>query len=137
MIGATPACDILAFRANITRMTLTPQGSTVEIGVIVSTPSFAPSIKVDFAALRDASTVLNFTSVQEGTYDAVTITLTAPQLVVYDLTQDPPIKEVTTTLTNASPKISFSPPLVLTKGKVSALKLDFELVRSVELDSKD
>jgi hypothetical protein len=137
MIGDAPACDILAFRANITKMTLTFQGSTVEVGVIVSTPSFAPSIKVDFAALRDASTVLNFASVPEGTYDAVTITLTAPQLVVYDPTQDPPIKEVTTTLTNASPKISFSPPLVLTKGKVSALKLDFDLLRSVELDSKD
>src|SRR5256712_4249500 len=137
MIGDAPACDILAFRANITKMTLTPQGSTVETGVIVSTPSFAPSIKVDFAALRDASTVLNFASVPEGTYDAVTITLTAPQLVVYDLTQDPPIKEVTTTLTNASPKISFSPPLVLTKGKVSALKLDFDLLRSVDVDSQD
>jgi len=136
MIGDAPACDILAFRANITKMTLTFQGSTVEVGVIVSTPSFAPSIKVDFAALRDASTVLNFASVPEGTYDAVTITLTAPQLVVYDPTQDPPIKEVATTLTNASPKISFSPPLVLTKGKVSALKLDFDLLRSVELDSQ-
>src|SRR2546426_13010 len=42
-----------------------------------------------------------------------------------------------TTLMNASPKISFSPPLVLTKGKVSALKLDFDLLRSVELDSQD
>src|SRR2546426_7784265 len=65
MIGDAPACDILAFRANITKMTLTPQGSTVEIGVIVSTPSFAPSIKVDFAALRDASTVLNFANIPE------------------------------------------------------------------------
>ena len=134
MIGDAPACDILSFRANVTKMTLTPQGSTVEIGVIVSTPSFAPSIKVDFAALRDASTVLNFANIPEGTYDAVTITLTAPQLVVYDPTQDPPIKAVATTLTNASAKISFSPPLVLTKGKVSALKLDFDLLRSVELD---
>src|SRR6266849_783190 len=107
-IGDTPACDILAFRPSVTKISMTPQGAGAEVAVLLTTPSFAPSIKVNLAGLRDAATVLNIASVKAGTYDAITLTFGLPTVVVFDNTRvapNPPLRIITTTLDPAAPKI--------------------------------
>ncbi len=132
LIGDAPVCDVLAFRPTITKLTLTPQGSTAEIPVFATTPQLAPNIKVNLANLRDFSTVLNFANVQVGTYDMATITLQQPQLVVFDSTQSPPTKSVTVNLSTSATKFAIQPPLHIVKNMVSVLRLDFDLLGSLQ-----
>jgi hypothetical protein len=144
-IGDTPACDILAFRPGVTKISMTPQGAGAEVAVLLGTPAFAPSIKVNLAGLRDAATVLNIASVAAGTYDAITLTFQLPTVVVYDNTQvapNPPLRKLSVTLNPTAPKIPMQSPLVInppvtdptTKAQtqqVSALMVDLNFLQSI------
>ncbi len=134
-IGDAPSCNVLAFRPTITKFTLTLQSSGVEVPVIRATPSVAPTIKVNLASLRDFSTIFNLASLPVGTYDAATITLSVPQLAVFNPTVSPPIELLPAKLTTSAPKVSFQPALQITKGMVSALRLDFDLLQSIQVDA--
>src|SRR5690349_3230246 len=105
-LGDAPLCDVLTFRATITGMTLTPFGGGSPVTVISSTSAF---IKVNFAELRDFSTVLNLASVPAGTYDKASIKFSSAQMVVYDPTRSPPLKVITVTLSNSNPTVNVQP----------------------------
>src|SRR5712692_7967741 len=83
LVGDAPLCDVLSFRTTITGLTLTPTGGGSPVNVV--NPSTA-SIKVNFASLRDFSTILNFASVPAGTYSQATLAFSFGQIVVYDPT---------------------------------------------------
>lgn len=141
-IGDSPICDVLAFRPSITKLTLSPQGGGSDVAVIVSTPATAPTIPVNFADLRDSMTVLNFATVAAGTYAAATVTLSNPQLVLFDPTMSPPVRTQTVTMTTAAPKGPIATPLTITappsgqtQGPVSALRLDFDFLQSIGVDA--
>ncbi len=131
-IGDTPICDVLAFRVTVSGLSLTAAGGQSGATLVSSNDL----IKVNFAALRDFSTVLNLASVTEGTYDQATITISTPQLVVFDPTKDPPTRIVIVTASTMAPKVSIQPALQVTKDKVSALRLDLDLVKSIEVDAQ-
>lgn len=136
LIADTPFCDVLTFRVNIKKLALIPQGGGQEVVVFGPTVSTAPSIKVNFAGLRDSSTILDFSSVQEGAYDQATVEFSGPELIVFDPTQSPPSKMLTANLTTLTPKVSINPPLQIVKDKIQALRLEFDLVRSINTDSQ-
>src|SRR3989475_2847008 len=130
-VGDAPLCDVLTFRVPITGLTLTRTdggGATV----LSSASAF---VKVNFAALREFSTVLNVASIPEGTYNQATISFGPAQMIVYDPTQDPPVKNVSVTFSNAKPTVNVQPALTVTKGQVIGLKIDFDLRHSIDLDS--
>lgn len=131
-IGDAPFCDALSFRLLITGLTLTPKGGGNKVSVL---PSSA-SIKVEITSLRDSSTILNLASATEGTYDEATFALTVPQITVFDPTKSPPVTTLTGTLTTASPAVTIEPALTVTKGQLSALRVDFDLRRSLEVDAQ-
>lgn len=131
-VGDQPLCDLVALRPLITGMTLTTQDGTRAVSVFPSTAS----IKVNFAALRDFTGVLNLASVDEGTYSTGTLTISIPQLGLFDPTQSPPIRLLTIKLASSSPKFTIDPPLQLVKDKVNALRLDLDLPGSIEVDSQ-
>jgi hypothetical protein len=135
LIGDSPICDVGSFRVTITGLTVTAVGNTAATGVIVTTPSYAPSLKLNLGLYRDLSTVLSTNSVGAETYDKATLTLSLGQLAVYDPTQTPPVRIVTVTLKQSKPEFSISPPLTITKNAVSALKIDFDMLRSIQLDA--
>ncbi len=128
-IGDTPASDVLSLRTTLTGITLKEQGSTNTVSVLSS------SVKVNFASLRDFATILNLASVSATTYDEVTINFTGTQIILYDPTQSPPVRVVNAEVSTASPVISIRPALTVVKDKVAALRLDFDLLRSIELDA--
>ncbi len=131
-IGDAPFCDILSFRVSITGMTLTPQGG----GAAVSVLSSNALIKVNFSALKDFSTILNLAGVFEGTYDSATVTFSAPQIYVFDPTQSPPIRLIAGKFSTLKPKVNIQPAITVKKPNVSALRMDFDMSRSVVLDAQ-
>ncbi|HEV2493884.1 MAG TPA: DUF4382 domain-containing protein [Terriglobia bacterium] len=131
-VGDSPLCDVLAFRATISGVTVTHAGASNTTNVLNPNTT---SIKVEFASLRDFSTILNFAAIPAGSYDKMTFSLSFAQIVVYDPTQSPPIRTVTVTLSNNKPVVPISPALTVTANKVSAVQVDFNLRQSIQLDS--
>ncbi len=137
LFGAdAPVCDVISFVVTITGATLTPQGGGTPVSLLSQGKSIPP---VDFAQLMDFSTVLNFASVQTGTYSAITLTLSAPQLTVLDATANPPAPTTipttfSTTSTTATVTVSISPPLNVTSNGSAGLEVEFNLLKSVLVD---
>ncbi len=134
-LGDTPVSDVLAVHATITSMKLRVAGSTNLVDVFPSAAQPVSQKKVDFCALRDFSTIIDLSSVPEETYDQATIGLFVTQLVVYDPTSTPPIKKLTVTLSTGTPEFPIQPNLTLVKNQVNALRLDFDMLRSIQLDA--
>jgi hypothetical protein len=135
-IGDAPVCDVLAFRTTISGLSLRIAGTTEDKFTVFPTSTIAPLIKMNFAALRDFSTVLNLSSVNENSYDQVSLTLAGANLILYDPTSDPPIQTVTGRLSTATPAVPIQPNLTVVKGQVQALRVDFDMLRSIEVDAQ-
>ena len=135
-VADTPFCDVLTLRPSFTKLSLIPRGGGAEVCVFCTTPSIAPSIKVNFAGLRDFTTILNLSNVPEGIYDQANLEFSTTQLVVFDASQSPPATVLNPTLSTTSPKVSITPPLQIVKDKVSALRVEFDLVQSISVDSQ-
>jgi uncharacterized protein DUF4382 len=132
LVGDSPLCDVLAFRATLSGATVTHAGTSNTTNVLNPNTT---SIKVEFASLRDFSTILNFATLPAGSYDKMTFSLSFAQIVVYDPTQSPPIRTVAVTLSNTKPVVNISPVLTVTANKVAAVQVDFNLRQSIQLDS--
>jgi hypothetical protein len=134
-VGDAPVSDVLSFRVTISSMNLRVAGTNSGVDVFPSTAQPLPLKRVDFCALRDFSTIIDLSTVPEGNYDLVTIGFSIGQLTLYDPTSDPPIKKLTVTLSTATPEIPIQPNLTLVKNQVNALRLDFDLLRSIRVDA--
>ncbi len=132
LVGDDPACNVLSFRATIRGIKLVPQGG----GESVLPLGADPFLFVDFASLRDTSTILHIGQVNEGTYDQAQIEFGATQMGVFDGTLTPPVRNSTTTSSNPTPTFPIDPPLVITKDAVAGLRVDFDLQRSITVNSQ-
>ncbi len=135
LIGDSPACDVLAFRPTISKLTFTPQGGGNEVPIIQSTTSFVPAIKVNFAGMRDSETVLATATVGAEAFEAATLTLTSPVLTVFDPTQTNLFKTLNVKMTTSTPRGAIVPPLQVKAKTVSVLRLDFDLLQSIGVDA--
>lgn len=135
-IGDTPAGDVLSLRPTISTLTLKVQGTTDTVTVFPTNTNLTSLFNVDLGSLRDFATILNLTNIPEGTYDEATLTIIVPQFGLYDPSQDPPIRTLTGVLSTSTPTIPISPPLTIKNGKLSALRFDFDMLRSIEIDAQ-
>lgn len=133
-IRDSPYCDVLTVRVSVTDIALiTPTGGYQSFYTLTGSPDFP----VNLSALRDTSTVLAATSnVPAGTYNQATIHLSVGNIVLYDPTQNPPIRTLTVSLANPRPVANIQPPLTLTSNQVIALDIDFDLQHSLQFDSQ-
>ncbi len=130
-VSDAPFCDALSFRMQLNGITLNrKEGGTFSV------LSSAASIRVNFGQLRDFSTILNVTSIPTGTYDQATLTLLVPQVVLFDPTKTPPTTILNANFSTLSPVAKIDPPIVITKDAVSGWRLDFDVRRSLEVDSQ-
>jgi hypothetical protein len=132
LFSDAPACDVLSFQLRIAGMNLEPEGSDTLVPVISSTAL----IKTNLSSLRDSTTVLTLASVEAGTYDRLTINLSGPLLGIYDPTQDPPSKAQALSFDTLEPTIAINPPLTVVKNGVNVLRLDFNMLRTIEVDAQ-
>ena len=134
-LGDTPISDVLSLRGTITTMKLKVAGSTNTFEVFPTNAQPLSLKRVDFSALRDFSTIIDLSSIPEQNYDQVTIGLSIGQLILYDPTSDPPIKKLPVKISTATPAIPINPNLTLVKNQVNALRLDFDMLRSIQVDA--
>lgn len=131
--GDAPLCNVVSYNVTITGATLTPQGG----GALVSVLSSGQSVTVDFAALMDFQTVLNFANVPAGTYSQITLTLANSQLTVLDVTKSPPAPvSIPTTLGTSTVTVDISPALNVANAGAAGLEVDFKLLKSVQTDAQ-
>jgi hypothetical protein len=132
-VSDVPFCSVLNLRSEIAGLTLTVAGSTTAVPVF-PVGNTMPLYKVSFGGLRDFSTLLDISSVPVGTYDKASITFTVGELALYDPTLSPPIHVTSATFPSSATTFAINPPLVITKGTVSALQMDLDIRQSVQLD---
>jgi len=133
-----PICDVESFSVVVTSAALVPQAGGASYPIITSS-SLAT---VDFARLVDFMTLLTSTSVTQGTYSQLQLTLTSPQLTVLQ-TSSPgtPLTPQTlpTTFTNGSTTdsltVNISPALQVSSSGTAGLVMDFNLRQSVQTDA--
>jgi len=131
-LGDAPYGDILSARMSITSINLYPVGSNTGVPAMNSSQFF----RTDIAGLRDSQTILSFTSLEAATYDRADISFTIPSLPVTDFTKNPPVSYITATKASAKTSLYIQPALVVTKGKLSALRIDFDLLSSIRVDAQ-
>lgn len=128
-VGDVPLCDILSFRGLVTALTL-KTATTTGNGPAVTLSTTGEW--VDFGNLQNTSTLLAQTTFQPGTYTGGTITVNAPQMTVYDPSQNPPLATITPTFSQETNiPFSINPPLVVKSNKTSVLRVDFNIPQSV------
>lgn len=137
IIGDTPACDVLGFSILLSDIALHPQGAAASSQVTVLPSNSSPiSPLVELTTLRDSPTIANFTTISAGTYDQAVLTVTVNRAAIYDPTATPPASNLGLTLTTSNITVNIQPPLTVTNGQVSMLRLDFNLAQSLEVDSQ-
>jgi hypothetical protein len=127
-LGDLPSCDILSFHVLITDVILTPvSGSGMGHGLPTnSTPTF------NFAAWRHANTILGTNTMIAEAYNQGQLVMSTPTLVIYDRTQNPPIRTVVATLPGTAPTFAVNPPLIVNTGQVSGLGVEFNMLSSIQ-----
>jgi hypothetical protein len=132
--GDAPLCGVISFTVTITGLTLTPQSGGSPVSILPAGNSFI----VDFASLMDSATPFSVSSVPSGTYDAMGITLSSPQLTYLDSSTNPSsIKTIAPTMTSLNVNIDFSPAIAITSNGATAVQLDFNLLNSVSIGSNN
>ncbi len=137
LIQDAPACDILSYQLQVSGLQLRPLGNTT--GNYVTAFSTATGLflspRFDVESLKDFTTILNLTTVREGTYDRGTLILSATAAATYDPALSPPFSVLPLKQSGVTANINIVPPLVINRGKVSVLKLDYNLAKSVQSDA--
>ena len=131
-LGDAPFGDILSARMGISSLNLYPVGSDTGVPALSSNLY----IRTDIAGLRDSLTILNIASLGAATYDRADISFTIPSLAVPDFTKNPPVNYITANMVSSSTKFNIQPALVLTKNKLFALRVDFDMLRSIRVDAQ-
>jgi hypothetical protein len=79
-VGDAPQCGVLSFAVTLTGLTLTPQSGASPVSILPG----GTGVTVDFASLMDFATMFSLSKVTPGTYNALGITLSNPQLTYLD-----------------------------------------------------
>jgi hypothetical protein len=102
-----------------------------------SVPLISGSPTVDFARFNGLQTLLDMNDVPVGTYTSVSITL-GPATIGYLNTQAgsaPTIQTEPATFTQSTVSITLATPLIVTQTEPVGLHLDFNLRKSIQVDS--
>lgn len=134
LVGDVPLCNVLSFRVLVTGLSVIQQGSTATGFTLLPSTSIIP---VDFAALQDTSTILGTaTFIPAGTYTSGHMTVSAPVMTLFDPSQSPPVDLITPTYSTENIPFTINPPLIVSSSKMSALRLDFNLAQSIQVNAQ-
>jgi hypothetical protein len=135
IVQDAPICDAISSTIVITGLSLTPVAGGSNVGYIAGTVAFAPSIRLNLQQLRDFSTILYVFTIPEGSYNQANFSLQQAQVATYEPTLVPPVKFLSGALTDTKPTVAINPPLVITAGQANVLRLDFDVLRMLQVDS--
>jgi len=135
IVHDVPICNAITAAVVVQNLTFTPVGNGSVAGYILTTPSFAPEIRLNLQQLRDFSTILYEGSVRAGNYDQANLSFELANLVAYDPTLLPPIHTFSVKLTTPKPVISLNPPLVITANRANVMVMDFNVLSMLATDT--
>jgi hypothetical protein len=124
-----PLPSVVSFAVGVQSITLSDGSST-------PVPILNGAQTVDFARFNGLSTLLDFNAIPAGTYTTATITLGTATLG-YLNTQTgmaPVIASMPAMLTQSVVTINLASPLVVNAGDMDALRFDFDLQKSIQVD---
>ena len=125
-----PLPSVTSFSVNLQSITLS-NGSATSVSILNGAQT------VDFARFNGLSTLLDFNAIPAGTYTTATVTLGAANLG-YLNTQTgtaPTISTLPATLTSSTVTINLATPFVVAAGDMDALRFDFDLRHSIQVDA--
>ncbi len=125
-----PLPSVVSFAVGVQSITLS-DGSSAPVSILNGAQT------VDFARFNGLSTLLDFNAIPAGTYTTATITLGTATLG-YLNTQTgtaPVIASMPATLTQSVVTINLTSPFVVNAGDMDALRFDFDLRKSIQVDS--
>lgn len=125
-----PLASVTSFSVQVQSITATDANNNT-----VSLLSGSPT--VDFARFNGLQTLLDMNDVAVGTYSTVTITLGPATIGYLDTsTAEPTIQTETATLSTSTVKVTLANPMVVAQaGAPVGLHVDFDLRKSIEVDS--
>jgi len=122
---------------SVTSFAVQVQGiNAIEAGG-TSVPLLSGSPTVDFARYNGLQTLLDMNDVPVGTYTSISITLGPATIGYLNTTAGaaPTIQTETATLTTSTVNITLATPLIVAQSEPVGLHLDFDLRKSVQVDS--
>jgi hypothetical protein len=125
-----PLPSVVSFAVSVQSITLS-DGSSTPVSILNGAQT------VDFARFNGLSTLLDFNAIPTGTYTTATITLGTATLE-YLNTQTgtaPTIASMPATLTQSAITINLASPFVVNAGDMDALRFDFDLRKSIQVDA--
>jgi hypothetical protein len=123
-----PLPSVLAFQITLNDLSLSNGGGPVSL---LSGPT-----EVEFGRLLGLRALLGLSSIPEGTYDSVTLSMSDPIISFLDLTTTPAsVGMLNGTLTTTQITVTLDPPLVVTDGGLAALHLHFPLRDALQVDA--
>lgn len=135
IVEDAPICNVISATLTLTGLSFTPVGGGANASYLTTTASFAPSIRLNLQQLRDFNTILYVFNVNAGNYNQANLLVELAQVATYEPTLTPPVKLLTTTLTQPRPTIALSSPLVITPGQANVLLLDFDVLHMLQANA--
>lgn len=124
-----PMAAVTSFAVQINSIVATELNGTT-VSLISGTPT------VDFARYNGLQTLLDMNDVPAGTYTGVTITLGPATLAYLNTTgAAPTISSETATLTTSTLTYTTPTPIVVSQSGPAGLRLDFDLAKSIQVNS--
>ena len=126
---APPIPNVVSFAVSVQSITLS-DGAATPVSILNGAQT------VDFARFNGLSTLLDFNSIPAGTYTTANITLGAAT-IGYLNTQPgaaPTIASMPATLSQPLVTINLASPFVVNAGDMDALRFDFDLRKSIQVD---
>ena len=135
IVEDAPICNVISATLTLTGLSFTPVGGGANASYLTTTASFAPSIRLNLQQLRDFNTILYVFNVNAGNYNQANLLVELAQVATYEPTLTPPVKLLTTTLTQPKPTIALSSPLVITPGQANVLLVDFDVLHMLQANA--
>jgi hypothetical protein len=125
-----PLPSVVSFSVNVQSITLS-DGTSTPVSILNGAQT------VDFARFNGLNTLLDFNSIPTGTYTTATISLGSATLGYLNTTPGaaPTIASMPAMLTQSVVTINLASPFVVNAGDMDALRFDFDLHKSVQVDS--
>lgn len=126
-----PLASVTSFTVQLMSVDAIDSSSGNKVSLISGEPS------VDFARFNGLQTLLDMNDVQAGTYDTVAITLGTGTIGYLDTTSaEPTIQTEAATFSSPTVTVTLKNPLVVANnGSPAGLRIDFDLAKSIAVDS--
>jgi Domain of unknown function (DUF5666) len=134
LMGDSPLCDVLSYGAILNGLALYSQAEERTADPFKGIA--LPYIKVNFANLQEETSLLRVSPVNVGTYDQARISFGVTTFAFFDPSRLPPVTTLTPRFSNSSTFVNIQPPIMITKGVISALRMDLDVRHSVGVDAQ-